>query len=129
MEEEKLSLNLIPLCDICMSLLIVFIVSGPLIIQPSLEVNPPEATTNEEKEEQDKVTVYVSNDEQFAVDESIVKFEKIEDLLSRKLVRCKSKLVVISADKDSLHGSLLDVMSLAKKCGAKSVTIATNPKK
>ena len=112
-----------------MSLLIVFIVSGPLMIQPSIKVDPPEATTNEEKDEQDKVTIYVSNDGQFAVEDAIVKFEKMEDSLKRRIIMCKSKLVVIRADRDSMHGGLLDVMSLAKKCGAKSVTIATNPKK
>ena len=128
-KEEKAHINMIPLIDICTSLLIVFIVSGPLIIQPAIKVTPPEAHTNEEKEGGDKVIVYITKNGEFAVNETIVKFEKIENLLKKAMARTKTKLLVIRADKAALHGNLMEIMALGKKCGANKITIATEQKK
>ena len=129
MNEEKLQINITPIVDICTALLIVFIVSGPLIIQPAIKVTPPEAVTNEENQEGDKVIIYITKDEKFAVNETVVRFDRMKNLLKEAISKTKSKLLIIRADKDALHGNLIKVMALAKKCGANKITIATIQKK
>ena len=122
---EKIKIDMTPLVDVCMSLLIVFLVSGSIIIQPALKITVPEAITNEEKEETDKIIVYISKEGQFAVDDLVVKFEHVEMLLRKKLPVIDSGMVLIKADKESLNGNLIKVMAAAKKAGACKITIAT----
>ncbi|MFC1485088.1 ExbD/TolR family protein [bacterium] len=121
-------INMTPLVDVCMSLLIVFLVSGSLIIQPALKITTPEAVTNEEKEETDKIIVYISKDGKFAVDDSIMPIESVPKILNKKIRIIRSKMILIKADKESLHGNLVKVMSMAKKSGAEKITIATKQK-
>ena len=124
MAEAKI--NITPLVDVCISLLIVFMVSGPLLIQPSLKINVPKAVTDEEKDETDKIIIYISKDGKFAVDDLILKYEDMETVLQKKLRRISSGMILIKADKDSQNGSLLNIMKMAKRVGAGNITIATS---
>ncbi|MDR0675574.1 MAG: biopolymer transporter ExbD [Elusimicrobiota bacterium] len=118
-------INLTPLIDICMSLLMVFMAGGVLLLEPSLKINVPEALTNEEKDETDKIVLYLSKDGHFAIDDMTIQYQDIETLLSKKLPLIASGLVIIKADKEATHFNLLRLMSVAKKVGANKVTIAT----
>ncbi|MCP4482016.1 MAG: biopolymer transporter ExbD [bacterium] len=125
---DNVKINMTPLVDVCMSLLIVFLVSGSLIIQPALKIKVPEAITNEEKEETDKIILYISSDGKYAVDDIIIEFKYLEMMLNKKLLVIDSGMVLIKADQGASHGDLLKVMSIAKKSGATKVTIATKQK-
>ncbi len=126
---ESIKVNMTPLVDVCMSLLIVFMVSGSFLIQPNLKIEIPEAATNEEKEEQDKIILYVSKEGQIAIDELIVNRDDVETLIKKKLDLIKSDMILIKIDKNSRHANLLDIMEIAKKSGAAKITIATEQKK
>ncbi|MFC1546738.1 ExbD/TolR family protein [bacterium] len=125
---ENVKVNITPLVDVCLSLLIVFLVSGALFMEPAIKVKPPEAATNEEKEEVEKIFVYITSDGRFAVDDEMVVIEKLPTKLKEKIKKIESKRVVIRADRDAMHGNLLKIMELAKKSGATRVTIATKKK-
>jgi biopolymer transport protein ExbD len=126
---SDVKINITPLVDVCISLLIVFMVSGPLIIQPSLKIKVPEAITDEEKEETEKIIIYITADGKFAVDDLILKQEEVEIVLQKKIKLVTSRMVLIKADKNAKNGYLLDMMKIAKRAGANKVTIATTKQK
>ena len=122
-------INVTPLVDVCLVLVIIFMVTAPIMSDPVIKVNLPTAHTHE-GEEKDKITLTLSKNGRVALDEKIYKdLPSMEDDLKEKLAESDSKLVVLRADEDALNGKLTDMMAFAKEAGAQSLTIATVQKK
>jgi biopolymer transport protein ExbD len=122
-------INITPLVDVCLVLVIIFMVTAPMMSEPAIKVTLPTAHTKE-GEEHDKITLTLSKDGEYALD--YVKFtdvKKLEETLKQKLAESDSKLIILRADKDALHGQLTDLMARAKDAGALSMTIATEQQK
>ena len=119
-------INVTPLVDVGLVLVIIFMVTAPLFEQPALDVNLPKTTTKE-GEEKENITVTLTADDQIAVNEQVVPLEELGAVLKMKLRLSTEKHVILRADTESLHGNLLTAMRLAKEFGAKSMTIATEP--
>jgi len=128
-DDAVVGINVTPLVDVCLVLVIIFMVATPMMSQPAFEVDLPMAKTKEGKEE-DKVSIAMSSDGRLAIN---AKEFKTLDALKKGLVyairETDSALVVINADKEALHGRLTEVMAIAKASGAKSLTIATEQAK
>jgi biopolymer transport protein ExbD len=118
-------INITPLVDVCLVLVIIFMVTAPMLSDPPIKVDLPKAHTKE-GEEKDKITLTLSKDGEYALD--YVKFTDpkiLEAKLKEKLAESDSKMIILRADKDAMHGQLTDLMSRAKDAGALSMTIAT----
>ncbi|MDX6769581.1 MAG: biopolymer transporter ExbD [Elusimicrobiota bacterium] len=128
-DEGIFEINITPLVDVCLVLVIIFMVTAPMFSEPAIKVDLPSANT-QEGEEKDKIILTLSKEGHYAVDQ--FKFEdakQMEDKLREKLAASESKLVILRADKDALHGKLTDLMARAKDAGALSMTIATERKR
>lgn len=122
-------INITPLVDVCLVLVIIFMVTAPLMSDPVLKVDLPKAHTKE-GEERDKTTITLSRDGHLALDaKQYSTFEAMEADLKLKLAMSESKLVILRADENALHGPLTQLMSQAKDAGALSMTIATEQKR
>lgn len=127
-DEGIFEINITPLVDVCLVLVIIFMVTAPMFSEPAIKVDLPSAHT-QEGEEKDKIILTLSKEGHYAVDQ--FKFEEPEPMaakLREKLAASESKLVILRADKDALHGKLTDLMARAKDAGALSMTIATERK-
>lgn len=127
MDEEDIvaGINITPLVDVCLVLVIIFMVTAPLMSDPVIKVNLPKAHTKE-GEEKDKITITLSKAGELALDSKKYKdFAEMNDDLKVKLALSESKLVILRADEEALHGPLTDLMAKAKEAGALSLTIAT----
>ncbi len=124
-DEPITDINITPLVDVCLVLVIIFMVTAPMFADPPIKVDLPSAHTHE-GEEADKLTITLSKDGEYALDaEKFTDPVKLEEALKRSLAQKESKMVVLRADKDALHGQLTDLMARAKDAGAVSLTIAT----
>lgn len=121
-------INVAPLVDVCLVLVIIFMVTAPLLSDPALKVNLPQAKT-QEGEEKDKVTITISAGSKYAVNDKV--YTVVVDMLAGVADTLKngpSKMVVIKADAEAGYGVLTDVMRCAKDAGATGITIATEQK-
>ena len=128
-EEMMTGINVAPLVDVCLVLVIIFMVTAPLLSDPALKVNLPQAKT-QEGEEKDKVTLTISAGSKYAVNEKLFTDEAaflagIDKILKEGAAR----MVVIKADAEAPYGVLTDAMQRAKEAGATGITIATEQKK
>jgi biopolymer transport protein ExbD len=122
-------INVAPLVDVCLVLVIIFMVTAPLLSDPALKVNLPKAKT-QEGEEKDKVTVTISAGAKYAVNEKVFSDEPaFLEGIDKTLKVGAARLVVIRADAEAPYGVLTDAMQRAKDAGASSITIATEQKK
>ncbi|OGR80800.1 MAG: hypothetical protein A3I11_07970 [Elusimicrobia bacterium RIFCSPLOWO2_02_FULL_39_32] len=119
-------INVTPLVDVGLVLVIIFMVTAPLFELPSLPVNLPKTHTKEGKEKEN-ITVTITQDGKLAVNEEEVASNNLKTVLENRLKLSTEKHLILRADKESLHGDLLLVMRLAKELGAKSMAIATEP--
>ena len=120
-------INVTPLVDVGLVLVIIFMVTAPMFEQPALQVNLPKTNTKE-GEEKENITVTITPSGKMAINETEVTTENIESVLKTKLAQSTEKHIILKADKESFHGDLLFVMRLAKTLGAQSIAIATEPK-
>ena len=128
-DDSVTGINVTPLVDVCLVLVIIFMVTTPMLTDPAFDVDLPIAKTKEGKE-QDKVSLSLSADGRMAVDSKECKtLEELTKTLKLAIYQTDSKLVLIRADKDALHGQMTELMSRAKAAGARSLTIATEQKK
>jgi biopolymer transport protein ExbD len=125
-DEPITDINVTPLVDICLVLVIIFMVTVPVMMVTSpLKVDLPQAKTIEARED-NNITVAINPEDRIAVDEREGSFEELPDLLlSAFESKGMEKMVIIRADKQVLHGRVLAVMDLVKRLGGSRISLAT----
>lgn len=120
-------INVTPLVDVSLVLVIIFMVTAPLFSQPIMEVTLPKAITDEGKEQQN-VTITIDPDERIAVNAKEVTKDEMKAELKLKLAENPDKVVIIRADSLTNHGIVLWALDLAKELGANQLVFATEHK-
>lgn len=121
-------INVTPLVDVLLVLVIIFMVTAPLFSQPVMKVEIPKAITDEGKESEN-VTITINPDEKIAVNSKEVTKDELKAELKLQISQSKDKVVIIRADKMTNHGIVIDALDMAKDAGAKSLVFATEHKK
>jgi len=116
-DEDMISgINVTPLVDITLVLLIIFMVTATYIVRESIEVELPRAAHGGESVGV-MLNIVLTKDPKIYVDG----VESSEDDLKRKvaeaLAKDKDARAIISADKNSLHGSVVHIIDLIKGQG------------
>jgi biopolymer transport protein ExbD len=123
-ENKELSgVNIIPVIDVSLVLLIILLATSPILNQPGFEVKLPKAYTSESKEK--NITISLSKTGQMAVNEVSVDMNSAGPALQKELQGGKDFLVIIRADEGISYGQVEQVMDMAKKWGAQRIAIAT----
>jgi len=119
------NMQLAPLVDIALVLVIIFMVTAPLLdANNTVEVDLPKAATVEAKSE-DNITITLDASGQTALNKDLVPLSKLEPAVKGMVAKHPDRLVLIRADKKVLHQQILEVLNIAKKSGAKKIAIAT----
>lgn len=119
------NMQLAPLIDIALVLVIIFMVTAPMLDKQSgLAVDLPQAVTVEAKP-QENVTITLTSAGEIALNEATIPKQKLESELRRVLAQHPERLVMIRADKQVAHKQTLEMLALAKRAGAKKLALAT----
>lgn len=118
-------IDITPLVGVALILVIVFMVTSPLMMTPvDMEIDLPKAKTIEAKSESN-ITISISYDHLIALNEEQIALENLEDELAELVEKYPDRLVVIRADKNLHHRTVLELLSIAKHAGARRLAIAT----
>ncbi|TXH27845.1 MAG: biopolymer transporter ExbD, partial [Elusimicrobia bacterium] len=90
-------INITPIIDITLVLLIIMLVAAPVMNIPNMEVDLPEAYTSETKEL--NISISLGTDLRVAVDENIVPISELPRTLDRQLKLKKNPIVIVRADR------------------------------
>ena len=124
---RAVSMSITPLVDTMLTLLIFVLLLGAFAIQPGIRVRLPEAALKEEEPKQDLVLILTRDNRLYLNDDPL----PLDDLAARLQERLRGRhdgVVIIKADKDVLHGRVVEIMDIAKGAGAVRLAIATEPK-
>lgn len=117
-------MNMIPLIDISLILLIIFMVITPSLVQSQIKVNLPAAESGAKGTDNDVVKVQISAGGEFAVDGRKTPYKELELELTRKMKKSAEKTLLVEADKSVPVEKVVDVLDLAKRLGAGKTGIA-----
>ena len=127
--QTDVQLDITPIVDTVFNLLIFFALSLNFIITPGINVNLPESITEEIIRERDELIVVMNKDDTIYVDGINISPDQLDLLLSGAAQRNQETLVIIQADQDVAHGSVVSMMDRTKKAGLKRLAIATSSMK
>ncbi len=125
-EKIIVALNMTPLIDCVLQLLIFFMLSSSFVLQTGIHVDLPKARAPRLQEERDIVITITRTNEIFLNDEKMTS-EQLPISLLEKVTKSKDKTVLIKPDKRVETGKLVEVMGIAKSVGVESLGIVTEP--
>ena len=131
-QKEPLEINLVPLIDVMMVILIFLMITTTYSKYTELQINLPTANAEKQLERANEVTVLVNAQGQYVVNRSPVTFRSIEQLadeLKRAAGAVKEPVVVISADATATHQAVVRVMEASRLAGLSQITFTTQSAK
>lgn len=121
--EENIDLNLIPLIDVIMFLLIFFISTTSFVEEPGVTVDKPQAASARQLEK-NSIIFAVTSDGKVAYGGKEIGLGGVRPTVKRLCAK-EPLPVVIQSDENSRSGVLIRVIDEAKLGGAKDVSLAT----
>jgi biopolymer transport protein ExbD len=115
-------INITPLTDIFLVLLIIFMITSSAMVESGGKVNLPKAVATQS--ESRGTTVTLTPKREIFVNQKKVNEEGLEAALQAALNANADKTVILRGDKDVLFGETVRVMSIIKRAGASEIAIA-----
>ena len=126
--KEEPEINLIPMIDVLLVILIFLMVTTTFTRFAEIKINLPTAEANRPLERPNEVQVAVDADGNYVINRSKVPFRSVEafaDELKRAADGLKEPVVVINADARATHQSVIHVMEAARLAELTRITFAT----
>jgi biopolymer transport protein TolR len=119
-------INVTPLVDVMLVLLIIFMVTAPMI-QQGVDVDLPEAKATAMTNEEGKLILTVTKDKRVYIGKMEVPLAEIEVKLKANAKVQEDREVYLHADKHLEYGVVVQVMSAMKNAGVDRLGMVTDP--
>jgi biopolymer transport protein ExbD len=125
-ESDETGIDLAPMLDFVLNLLIFFIITTSFIKEAGIVVNKEQALTAESKDS-GNILIAIRPNGDIWMDKRRVDIREVRPLIERLHVERPEDTVVVIADKEASTGMLTQVMDQVKLGGVSDVSIATAP--
>lgn len=125
---EPLEMNLIPLIDVLLVILIFLMITTTYSKYAELQINLPTADAQKQLERPNEINISVSANGQYTINRRPVTFHDVNgfsDDMRRAAGELKDPVVVISADANATHQSVIYVMEASRLAGFGHISFAT----
>jgi biopolymer transport protein TolR len=123
-------INVTPLVDVMLVLLIIFMVTAPLI-QQGVEVKLPEARARSIDSTEQKLVLSIKADRSLYLgtsdDAARIPFQQLEEKLRGNARAMRDKELYLMADRALPYGYVVEVMATVQRAGVVNVGMITNP--
>ena len=122
---EEPEINFIPLIDVLLVILIFLIITTTYTKQSELQINLPTADASKTPERADQIDIAIDAGGHYVVKKTGVTYstrEAFADELKRAAGELKDPVIVISADAQASHQSVIRVMEAAQFAGYGKIT-------
>ncbi len=127
-QREELEINLIPMIDVLLVILIFLMITTTYSKFSGLEINLPTADATQNKDQPNEINVMVTATGEIMVNKAAVAgrdIESIANAMKRLTGAGKEPIVIINADAKATHQSVIDVMQAAQQAGLSHISFAT----
>jgi biopolymer transport protein ExbD len=125
---DEPEINFIPLIDVLLVILIFLMVTTTYQRVKELSITLPEADAEQAKQRPKEINIGVDAQGRYVIDRSVFSFTTVgamADLLRKAAGDAKDPIIVINADANATHQSVIHVMEAARAAGLTSITFAT----
>jgi biopolymer transport protein ExbD len=127
-DDEPISaINIVPFVDIVLVVLIIFMVTTPLIMKPSINVNLPKAGAGDETTPSE-LSISIAKDGSLALNGKPSDETSVNAYAKELAAKRPDVQAIISADKDVPHGRVVGIIDAVKSGGVKKFAITIDKK-
>ncbi len=119
-------INVTPMVDVMLVLLIIFMVTAPLI-QQGVKLNLPQAKAAPVEANEKKLVVSVDARKRVFIGEAEVRLDQLEEKLKANAKAQADKELYLYADRALPYGTVVEVMSAAQRAGITNLGMITDP--
>lgn len=128
-EDIVAEINMTPLIDIMLVLLIIFMVSSTAALESGMDIELPKTTLTNNKQESEILVISLSKEGRVAVHGKQVETKDISRSIASTLKELKTDSVILEGDTAANLGRAVEIMDIAKNAGAKNFSIAAEESK
>lgn len=121
-------INVVPLVDVMLVLLVIFIITAPLLTH-SVKVDLPKATSNPNITKPEHIELGIRNDASIYWNGEPIALIQLASRFSEKIEKNSKTELHIRADEHVFYGHVAKVMSIASKAGITRIGFVTDPSK
>ena len=118
-------INVTPLVDVVLVLLIIFMVTAP-VLQSGIEVNVPHTRTVKEVTEE-RLVISIDKSQKVYLGNDPININRIAQTLRQRIRDPQHQSIYIRSDEDVPFGAFATVMDAIKQSGISNVSIVTQP--
>jgi biopolymer transport protein TolR len=119
-------INVTPLVDVMLVLLIVFMVTAPML-QTGVDVDLPDAKAQTLPDDSGKLVLTVTKDKRVFLGKMPIQWDKLEETLKANEKLKIDKEIYLHADQNLLYKDVVSVMAIMKLAGANTLGMVTDP--
>ena len=127
-EEEEATLGLTPLIDVVLLLLIFYMVTTAFVDR-EIQLELPESQSSAIPDEKKKFTIELGAHGELALNGTRISVPALDRTIEREAAANNIRSVEIRADRQVIHGRVIEVLGIVKKHGVDSVGIAVKAAK
>lgn len=118
-------INVTPLVDVMLVLLIIFMVTAPMM-QSGIGINLPQAETDSVPAEKG-LTLTITRDRYIHIEDSVINQFLLEQKLKEYFFGKEKRIVFIRADESLTYGFVIRILDIVKKAGVEIVGLVVQP--
>lgn len=119
-------INVTPLVDVMLVLLIIFMVTAPMLTQ-GVDVNLPQANAKALRSEEERLVITVDANSRIFVGKQPMKFNQLSDALKAIVERRTDRQVYFRADRAVPYGFVVKVIAEVRNAGIEKLGMVTEP--
>ncbi len=119
-------INVTPLVDVMLVLLIIFMVTAPMMMQ-GVEVNLPQTTTKNIKTKEEPLMLTVNKEKEIFIEKHRITLDNLEIKIQKIFENRRDKEILLRADKEVPYGFVIKVIAKVKQAGIDKLGMVTEP--
>ena len=119
-------INVVPLVDIMLVLLIIFMITAPMM-QHGMNIDIPKVTTKPMPTKDEPQILNVTKDERLILNEKKIEFKDLKAAVQLLFANKKDKEIYLRADKEVPYGFVVSCMGAVREAGIEKINIVTKP--
>ncbi len=130
-EPQKPEVPIAPTINVALLLVLFFMMSAPMMYHSGITISAPSLRKagEQKKETEVKVNIHITDEGQLLLNNEPVVEEQFPQLLAELLARSTSRIVLVSADENVPHQSVVTILDLARQKGAMKLAILKRKKR
>lgn len=127
-KKRKAAINIISLIDVVLLLLIFFMLTTSFVEQPGLKLDLPEAESSE-SERSRELEISVNAAGKIFLNNAVIEWDELPEKIAALASKMDDKSLVLKADKTVPHGTVVQIMDIARRTGLQKIIIASEKAK